>query len=142
MTDAQIERLALDHGFKRKTQASGAAALNTYVFEFARALLAAASTPIEPVAIVRVLDAQEGSYQSTIYWISDPMPDGTELYGGPLHAKGELAGDGSTPPAPPDDELKEATNDAMDYIECMVKCDPKRGVGKRIVDRLRAAIGK
>lgn len=40
MTDAEIQRLALANGFKLKEQVGGFAALNPYVFAFARALLA------------------------------------------------------------------------------------------------------
>ena len=38
LTDAEIERLALANGFKRKQQPDGTLALNPYVFDFARAV--------------------------------------------------------------------------------------------------------
>lgn len=41
MTNDKITELALAHGFKLKEQPGGAMALNPYVFDFARALLAA-----------------------------------------------------------------------------------------------------
>jgi len=45
--DAEIERIALSNGFKLKEQSDGTMALNSYVFDFARAVIAAASLPVQ-----------------------------------------------------------------------------------------------
>lgn len=51
MTDKEIEAIALANGFVLKEQYGGTMALRPYVFEFARALLAAAAgvEPVEPL---------------------------------------------------------------------------------------------
>lgn len=49
MTNKEIEAIALANGFKLKEQYGGTMALRPYVFEFARALLAAAAG-VEPDA--------------------------------------------------------------------------------------------
>ena len=43
MNNADIEKLALANGFKLKEQPNGEMALNPYVFDFARALIAKAA---------------------------------------------------------------------------------------------------
>ncbi len=61
MTNAEIESIALDNGFKLKRQPDGSMALNPYVFEFARKLLAAAPTPpaSEPATWQEALEISE-----------------------------------------------------------------------------------
>jgi len=51
MTDIDIETIAVNNGFKRKQQPNGLLALNPYVFDFARALLAHQAQLAAPQAV-------------------------------------------------------------------------------------------
>lgn len=77
MTDEEIEQIALANGFKRKRQPDGSMALNPYVFDFARALIASASQGIpEGWTLLPVeLTAENGMKAALMGEFHVPLPD-------------------------------------------------------------------
>lgn len=85
MNDEQILEFALANGFKLKPQPDGGMSLNPYVFDFARALLAAAPTPPaqedEPVALIKVTNSFGlDVYEAELTDAGVNLPEGTKLY--------------------------------------------------------------
>ena len=70
LTDIDIETIAVNNGFKRKQQPNGLLALNPYVFDFARALLAYQAQPVtvqpDLKALVQKVHKAKGRHHTQI----------------------------------------------------------------------------
>jgi hypothetical protein len=72
MSPETIERIALDNGFVLKEQPDGSMALNPYVYDFARALLA---TPVDYVKIPNDANEAELMAKLSMIWLEQNAPE-------------------------------------------------------------------
>jgi hypothetical protein len=84
MNNEMIEQIALANGFKLKKQPDGSMALNPYVYDFARALLATAEIAPEVGLVGYVIKTELFAERRSLAVIIYPRKEG--IFNTPLYA--------------------------------------------------------